>query len=58
MSIGRSRTGDVPRIVWLNEQEHIASFHAAEGYARRDFAAHEAFMSFLESLLKQGYRFQ
>lgn len=58
MSAGRNRTGDAQRIVWLNERERIVSFHAVKGYARRDFAAYEPFLSFLQSLLEQGYRFQ
>ena len=45
-------------IVWLNEQERIASFHAVDQYRRYDFHAHELFMSFLQALQQQGYRFQ
>ncbi|MGN1002155.1 MAG: hypothetical protein ACI4PC_05240 [Oscillospiraceae bacterium] len=44
--------------VWLNEKERIASFHAVEGYTRRDFFAHELFLDFLRSLREKNYRFQ
>lgn len=46
--------------VWINEEEHIASFHAVEGYAVQEqtFAAHESFMQYLRSLQECGFRFQ
>lgn len=49
---------DSGRTVWLDEQELIASFHAVDQYRRYDFNTQEYFMSFLQSLLQKGYRFQ
>lgn len=51
-------TGGGQRIVWLNERDRIVSFHAADGYVRRDFEAYVPFIKFLQSLQEQGYRFQ
>lgn len=45
-------------IVWLDEQELIASFHEVDQYRRYDFHTREYFMCFLQSLQQQGYRFQ
>ena len=44
--------------VWLDEKKRIASFHFVDGYTRKDFLNGDAFMSFLQSLLERGYRFQ
>ncbi len=45
-------------VVWLNEQDRIASFHYVEGYNIQTFSCHDFFMSFLHSLQERGYRFQ
>jgi len=45
-------------IVWLSEQDRIASFHHVEGYNIQTFSCHDFFMSFLHSLQERGYRFQ
>ena len=45
-------------IVWLSEQDRIASFHHVEGYSIQTFSCHDFFMSFLHSLQERGYRFQ
>ena len=45
-------------IVWLNEQDRIASFHHVEGYHIQTFHCHDFFMNFLHSLQERGYRFQ
>lgn len=44
--------------VWINEEERIVSFRAAEGYTVRAFPSREAFMSYLLSLQERGFRFQ
>ena len=45
-------------IVWVNDQDRIASFHHVEGYYIQTFSCHDFFMSFLHSLQERGYRFQ
>lgn len=45
-------------IVWLNEQDRIASFHQVDGYEKQTFNTHDFFMKFLHSLQERGYRFQ
>lgn len=45
-------------IIWLNEQDRIASFHHVEGYHIRQFQCRDFFMTFLSSLQERGYRFQ
>ena len=45
-------------IVWLSEQDRIASFHHVEGYNIQTFNCHDFFMHFLHSLQERGYRFQ
>jgi len=45
-------------IVWLNEQEKIASFHNEDGYQEQEFTCREFFIAFLHTLQEQGYRFQ
>jgi len=45
-------------IVWLSEQDRIASFHHVEGYYTQTFTCHDFFMNFLHSLQERGYRFQ
>ena len=44
-------------IVWLNDQERIASFHSVDGYERKEFLSHEHFIGFLQALTCSGYRF-
>ncbi|MGN1004527.1 MAG: hypothetical protein ACI4O5_06780 [Oscillospiraceae bacterium] len=46
------------KIVWLDEQALIASFHPVDGYRRYDFHDRESLISFLLSLQVRGYRFQ
>ena len=45
-------------IVWLNEQDRIASFRHVEGYNIQTFNCHDFFMNFLCSLQERGFRFQ
>ena len=45
-------------IVWIGNAERIASFRAVEGYEKKIFSNHESFMSFLQGLQENGYRFQ
>lgn len=45
-------------IVWLSEPSRIASFHPVEGYQKQIFLSHDFFMSYLQNLQNQGYRFQ
>ena len=54
--VQRENTGGFS--VWLDEQALIASFHPVEAYRRCQFQTREYFMSFLQSLTLQGYRFQ
>lgn len=44
--------------VWIDEAEHIASFHAVEGYTARTFSTHEFFINYLYSLQERRFRFQ
>ena len=44
--------------VWTNDQTHVASFHAVDGYRRQTFRLREFFMNYLCSLQERGYRFQ
>ena len=45
-------------IVWVGNADRIASFRKVEGYEERSFSNHEFFMSFLQGLQMQGFRFQ
>ena len=45
-------------IVWVSSTDRIASFSKVEGYEKKTFTTHEFFMSFLQGLQMQGYRFQ
>ena len=58
MSTESIESAESCRIVWLDEQEQIASFHPVDGYRRYDFHDREYFISFLHSLQVRGYRFQ
>lgn len=51
-------SNELNHIVWLNEQDRIASFHHVEGYFSRTFGSHDFFMNFLHSLQERGFRFQ
>lgn len=44
--------------VWVGEQDRIVSFHPIEGYILRTFYDRDFFISFLQSLQVNGYRFQ
>ena len=44
-------------IVWLDDQERIASFHSVDGYERKEFLSHEHFIGFVQTLTRSGYRF-
>lgn len=44
--------------VWIDETEHIASFHAVAGYTAQTFSTHEFFISYLHSLQERRFRFQ
>lgn len=45
-------------VVWISEENRIASFHAVIGYAKHDYSNHDYFMAYLHSLQERGYRFQ
>ena len=45
-------------IVWINEQERIASFHRVAGYQRHLLCGRDSFVNFLFYLLEVGYRLQ
>ena len=45
-------------IVWVGNADRIASFSKVEGYEKKIFSNHEFFMSFLQGLQENGYRFQ
>ena len=49
---------DTRQTVWLDEQARIASFHPVDTYRKCQFHTRKYFMSFLQSLMLQGYRFQ
>ena len=45
-------------IVWVGRTDRIASFRKVEGYEKKTFSTHEFFISFLNGLQMEGYRFQ
>ena len=45
-------------IVWIGQTDRIASFRMVDSYEKKSFSSHEFFMSFLQGLQMQGYRFQ
>ena len=45
-------------VVWVGQTDRIASLRKVEGYEKKEFSSHEFFMSFLQGLQIQGYRFQ
>ena len=45
-------------VVWVGQTDRIASFRKVEGYEEKTFTTHEFFMSFLQGLQMQGFRFQ
>ena len=45
-------------VVWVGNTDRIASFRKVEGYEEKSFTTHEFFMSFLNGLQMEGYRFQ
>ena len=45
-------------VVWVGKTDRIASFRKVEGYEKKTFTTHEFFMSFLQGLQMQGFRFQ
>ena len=45
-------------VVWVGKTDRIASFRKVEGYEEMTFTTHEYFMSFLNGLQMEGYRFQ
>ena len=47
-----------PYVVWVGKTDRIASFRKVEGYEEKSFTTHEFFMSFLNGLQMEGYRFQ
>lgn len=46
------------RVVWINEETRIASFHAVEGYVVQTFVNHDFFMNYIHSLQERSFRFQ
>ena len=45
-------------VVWVGKTDRIASFRKVEGYEEKSFTTHKFFMSFLNGLQMEGYRFQ
>lgn len=45
-------------IVWVGNTDRVASFRMVDGYEKKSFSSHEFFMSFLQGLQMQGFRFQ
>ena len=46
------------RVVWINEERKIASFHAVDGYVVQTFVNHDFFMNYIHSLQERSFRFQ
>ena len=44
-------------VVWVSNQDRIASFHYVEGYQQMDFTRQDFFAGYLQSLVGQGYHF-
>ncbi len=53
----KERFGDL-HIVWIGEEDRIASFHAVDRYKRQTFTCHDYFIKYLRSLQERGFRFQ
>ncbi len=53
----KERSGDL-HIVWIGEEDRIASFHAVDRYERQTFTCHDYFIKYLRSLQERGFRFQ
>lgn len=45
-------------MVWIGEEDRVASFHAVDTYELRTFACHDFFLDYLRSLQERGFRFQ
>lgn len=45
-------------VVWVGEEDRIASFHAVETYELKTFVCHDYFIHYLRSLQERGFRFQ
>ena len=45
-------------VVWLKDEDKIASFHPVEGFRRQSFQTHQFFLDFLCELQASGFRFQ
>ena len=46
------------KILWLDEQALIASFHEVRGYVPYPLLDKATFLLFIESLTEKGYSFQ
>ena len=45
-------------LVWVGEEERIASFHEVDGYRMESFFNHDFFIQYLRQLQERGFRFQ
>lgn len=45
-------------VIWICEDELIASFHEEEGYEKCELPTHELFQLFVLDLVNKRYRFQ
>ena len=67
---GQQRVEDVKRtreeaqcdsevyVVWIGEEERIASFHAVNDYEKQTFSSRDNLIDYLRSLQERGFRFQ
>lgn len=46
------------KILWLDEEARIASFHEVRGYVPYPLLDKASFLRFIESLTEKGYCFQ
>ena len=50
--------GPANYLVWLNDDERIASFNPVNCYRQLSFHNHSYFLDFLLALQQEGFRFQ
>lgn len=56
----QDRTKEYPEThhIWIGEQERIASFHEVDTYRLQIITGYDNYVSYLETLQEQGFRFQ
>jgi len=45
-------------VVWIGEEDRIASFHAVNNYEKQTFSSRDNLIDYLRSLQERGFRFQ